>query len=125
MQTLTPEFMKEHSLSEVVTSFDGGQKIVYIVKDLNGQMLAMKFFRNCNNRDIQEIEILKKFKFLPGISKVIRVEKYKDTPLLFEEYIDGQDLQDIQTEYTGDAQKIAVLIKDIAVILKPIWSKRI
>ncbi len=126
MQTLTPEFMKEHSISKVVNCIaDSGQKVVFIVKDINGQMLAMKSFRNCTSRDIQEIAILKRFKFLPGISKVVRIEKYNGNPLLFEEYIDGQDLQDIQAEYANDASKIAALIKNIGIILKPIWLEKI
>lgn len=126
MLTLTADFMKAHGIAEVVNSFnDGGQKMVHIVKDASGQILAMKSFRNCTDRDIQEIEILKRFHTLPGISKVVKVEDYNGSPLLFEEYIDGPDLHDIQDAYRGDAKRVTSLIKGIAVILKPIWQARI
>ena len=122
MQTLTPEFMKEHSIAKVISCFgDSGQKLVCIIEDNRGRKLAMKSFRNCTKRDIQEIKILKRFKNLPGISKVVKVKEHNGSPLLFEEYIDGRDLQDMQNEYTRNAQKIAALIKNIASILEPIW----
>ena len=126
MQTLTPDFMKQYSISEVVNSFaDSGQKVVYIVKDNKGTLLAMKSFRNCNARDIQEIDILKRFKALPGISKIVRVETYSGAPLLFEEYIDGPDLHDVKATYAGDEGRIKALIKNMAQILKPIWEVKI
>ncbi len=118
--------MKQYSISEVVNSFtDSGQKVVYIVKDNKGVMLAMKAFRNCTDRDIQEIEILKRLTALPGISKIVRVETYDNAPLLFEEYIDGPDLHDIQATYKGDENRIKLLIKNMAQIMKPIWEAKI
>lgn len=126
MQTLTEGFKRKHNISEVIKNFsDSGQKIVYIVKDTNGQKLAMKAFRNCSKRDLQEIEILKRFRSLPGISKVVRVEDDNGNPILFEDYIDGVDLHDMMGFYAGDADKVANLMKKIAIILKPIWLGRI
>lgn len=126
MQTLKPEFMKEHSIAKVLESFDEStQKIVYIIEDTNGKMLAMKSFRNCGERDIQEIEILKRFKSFPGISKIVKVKKYNGNPLLFEEYIEGPDLEDIQASYNDNLKKVLNLTRSIAIILKPIWLKKI
>lgn len=126
MQTLTNEFKKDHNIADVLQYFDNsGQKIVYIVVDTDGNKMAMKSFRNCSKRDIQEIEILKRFKYLEGISKVIKVENYKGTPILFEEYIDAPDLEDIIKDYTGNSVRITALIKNIADVLRPIWEARI
>ena len=126
MQTLTEEFKKDHKIVDVLHCFDdSGQKVVYIVVDASGNKMAMKSFRNCSRRDIQEIEILKKFKGLEGISKVIKVEDYKGSPILFEEFIDAPDLEDVIKDYAEDSVKISSLIKDIAEVLRPIWEKRI
>ncbi|MBI4158113.1 MAG: protein kinase [Candidatus Yanofskybacteria bacterium] len=126
MITLTEEFKKAHDIKDVLDCFDNsGQKIVYIVVDKNGNKMAMKSFRNCSKRDIQEIEILKRFKGLNGISRVVRVEDNKGAPILFEKYIDAPDLEDIIVNYAAKGTEIAALIKNIAEVLRPIWEAKI
>lgn len=126
MQTLTEKFKKEHNISEVIEGIsDSGQKIVYIVKDASGQKFAMKVFRNCTKRDLQEITILERFNSLPGISRIAKIEEDAGNPIIFEEYIDGSDLQDLLKFYAGDLVKVANLMKDIATTLQPIWLGRI
>lgn len=126
MQTLTDKFKKDHKIADVLACFDdGGQKIVYIVVDENGNKMAMKSFRNCSQRDIQEIEILKRFKDLDGISKVVKVVDYQGSPILFEEFIDAPDLEDIIKDYSDNNAKVAALIREVAKILRPIWEEKI
>lgn len=126
MQTLTEEFKKTYGISEVLNSFNNsGQKIVYIVTDIVGKKFALKCFRNCSRRDIQEIEILNRLKKLPGISKIARIEDYQGAPIVFEEFIDGPDLEDVIASYAKDATKVTLLIRDMCGILIPIWDQRI
>lgn len=125
MHTLTQETMDHFGITKVLNTFNGGQKIVYIVVDSNGNTLAMKCFRNCSQRDIQEIAILEKFKHLPGISRVVKVEDYQGSPVMFEEFIDAPNLEDIVASYAGDASKIGTLLKGLAETLRPIWEDRV
>lgn len=125
MQTLTDAFQKQFNIAKILNSFTGGQKTVWIIEDSSGKKMAMKSFTYCNARDLQEMEILKRFNSSPGIPKIIKIEDYQGKPLLFEEYIDAPDLQDIIVNYNNDSPKVIELIKDIATILKPIWEARI
>ncbi|HEY4515590.1 MAG TPA: protein kinase [Candidatus Paceibacterota bacterium] len=125
MQTLTVDFQKRYDIAEVLNCFNGGQKTVYIIKDKSGKKMAMKVFIDCTSRDIQELDILSRFNSVDGISKIIKIEDYQGKPILFEEYIDAPDLQDIMNSYQGDVSKVKDLIKNVAHILKPIWVERI
>lgn len=125
MQTLSDEFKKTYRIASVGKQFTTGQKIVYIVTDEDGVEMALKAFRNCNQRDIQEIEILQRFNELPGISKIVKTEEYEGNPILFEAFIDAPDLDEIMQSYAGDAERIAHLMNSIALILKPIWEEKI
>lgn len=124
-QTLSEDFKKKHSVSEIIQRFESGQKTVYIIKDVNGQKLAMKLFRLCSARDLQEIKILNRFANVPGISKIVKVEEDAGVPVLFEEFIDAPDLHDILEEYKGNAKKIMLLMARIVEVLKPIWEAKI
>jgi len=118
--------MDHFGITKVLNTFNNGaQKIVYIVIDSKGDTLAMKCFRNCSQRDIQEIAILEKFRHIEGISRVKRVEDYHGSPVMFEEFIDAPNLEDIVASYAGDASKIAALISGLAETLRPIWEDRI
>jgi len=117
--------MKHFGIKKVLDTFSGGQKIVYIVEDNEGRILAMKCFRNCSQRDIQEIALLEKFKDLSGISKIVRVEEYEGSPVLFEEFIEAPNLDAVATDYAGNAEKVCALMIGVAEILQPIWEARI
>ena len=125
MQTLTPEFQKQFGISKVIGSFNGGQKIVYIVEDTSGKKMAMKSFIYYTPRDIQEIDILRRLGALPGISKIVDVKDYQGKPLLFEEYIEAPDLEEIIPSYEGNIDKVRTFIIDSVDILSPIWKEKI
>ncbi len=125
MHTLTDAFKKQFNITKVFDSFSGGQKTVWIIEDVGGKKMAMKSFTFCNARDLQEMEILKRFNSSPGIPKIIKIEEYQGKPLLFEEYIDAPDLHEIIATYHNDSSKVVALIKDIAKVLKPIWEAKI
>jgi len=125
MHTLTDAFQKQFNIAKILDSFTGGQKTVWIIEDNDGKKMAMKSFVYGNIRDLQEMDILKRFKDSSGIAKVIKIEYYQGKPLLFEEFVDAPDLDNIMVTYSNDSDKVTTFIKDIAEILKPIWEAEI
>lgn len=102
----------------------GGQKVVYF-PTIEGESCVLKHFPGGkDDRFDRELEIYEKFKHIAGITKVIKVETYGKDILVFEEFIAGDTLVDIIANYTADAARITQLMKDIIVILDPIWKGR-
>lgn len=102
----------------------GGQKIVYFPV-IDGINCVLKHFpHGRDERFDRELEIYEKFKHISGITKVTRVESYGTDTIIFEEYIPGNTLTDITGRYEKDADAITQLIKDIIMILAPIWKER-
>jgi serine/threonine-protein kinase len=102
----------------------GGQKVVYF-PTIEGENYVLKHFPGGkDDRFDRELEIYEKFKHISGITKVLKVEIYGKDILVFEEFIPGDTLGDILPSYQGNASLIAQLMKNIIVILKPIWKER-
>lgn len=102
----------------------GGQKIVYF-PTIEGESCVLKYFPGGkDDRFDRELEIYERFKHIDGITKILRVEAYEKDILVFEEFIPGNTLIDILPIYSGDVAKITKLIKDIILILEPIWRER-
>lgn len=125
MHTLNDDFKEAYDITDVLDFFSGGQKFVAIAVDGQGKKYAIKTFKNRSPRDTQEVALLQKFNDLSGISKIVKVEEYKGDLVIFEEYIDAPDLEEITATYAGDTAKVSALIKNLAETLRPIWSERI
>lgn len=125
MHDLSEAFKKRFDIVKVLRSFSGGQKMVYIVECTDGSIKAAKIFRNCSVRDIQEIDILKRYSEATGISNILSTEDFDGSMVLFEEFIDAPDLEDTMAEYAGDHLKISQLLSKITSILEPVWNDRI
>lgn len=122
--TLEPGFKTKYNIKNVIGSFSGAQKDVFIVELNSGQKVAIKIFRSFGDRENKEIETYEKYHHLDGIPKVIEVSKHGENVILIEEYIEGEILKDkIKSGfYKGDGEKISLLLKEIILILKPMWE---
>lgn len=125
MQTLDDKFKKQYGIVEASAPLTGGQKTVYIITTSSGERMALKFFTLHTKRDFQELEILTKLNLLPGISKIVKIEDYNGRPIIFEEFIDAPDLEDIIESYHNDSTRVINLIKNIIEILSPVWKDKI
>jgi serine/threonine protein kinase len=102
----------------------GGQKVVYF-PTIGGENCVLKHFPGGkDDRFDRELEIYEKFKHIEGITKVLAVETYGKDILIFEEFIPGDTLADILPFYQRNAAAITELMKNIVVILSPIWKER-
>lgn len=102
----------------------GGQKVVYF-PTIEGKSCVLKHFPGGKDeRFDRELEIYEKFKHVVGITKVLKVEIYGNDIIVFEEFIPGDTLVDIIPAYEGRSTDITQLIKNIIVILEPIWKER-
>jgi serine/threonine-protein kinase len=101
----------------------GGQKIVFIVT-IGGKKFALKIINTADERFEREIRICEQFNTNNGIPKIIRVEKYGSDTVILEEYIEGNDLCDVCSQYRNNEPKTIKLIYDIGIILKPVWNAR-
>jgi eukaryotic-like serine/threonine-protein kinase len=120
--TLDNDFKNNFGISEVHWSKDsGGQKFVHCVTR-NEIKCILKIYRNFNARDVREIKIYEKFKNLPNIPKIIEVKKYEKDTISFEEFIDGNCLDDIASSYKSKENLVATLLKDICEVMIPLWE---
>ena len=102
----------------------GGQKVVYF-PIIEGKNCVLKHFPGGkDDRFNRELDIYEKFKHISGITKVLKVVVYGKDVLVFEEFIPGNTLIDILHVYQGKARNITQLLKDIIIILDPIWKAR-
>ena len=95
--TLTPEFCKTFEISEVHESFSGGQKHVFIVTKKN-EKCALKVFIDYGEREIRELNIYKEFKHIADIPKILSIEDHEGDKIVFETFINGDNLKDISLE---------------------------
>ena len=110
---------------EILQTFpQSGQKTVYLVRR-NGELQILKVFIYGNERDVQEIELLKKYDSLPGIPSIYEHLVHQGQLVVFEEYIEGDDLESIIANYTGDAGRIVTLMSDIVEIMEPVWNDEV
>lgn len=122
--TLALEFIEAFDIDEVLNAFNGGQKNVFICKAKDGVVYAYKLFHGYGEREEREIGFYQKYDDHPGIPRVIKVEEFKGSMVLVEEYIEGKSLSEVLQDgsFTGDADKVLGLTSQIIDILKKPWE---
>lgn len=123
-QNLSDDFKNHYQIKSIVNVFEWTQKKVFVV-DMGEWYQVIKIFKNFNKRDIREIWIYEKFKLNKGLPKLIKVDSYGNDTIVFEEYIEGQTLEENKDKYYKNHILISELIRDIVDILIPIWDEDI
>ncbi len=121
---LSADFIQKFDISEVHETLSGGQKHVFIVTR-NDKKYALKIFINFGEREIRELKIYEDFKDCQDIPRISSIEDYENDKVVFEEYVEGDNLQNIFTNYQYDTEKVRKLIVRICEILSPFWKKEI
>lgn len=121
---LADEFIKTFNIQRIIEEKPkSGQKQVYIV-EIGSSIFALKIIPTADERIVRELNIYERFKENLGIPNIINVQKYGNELVVIEEFIEGNDLSLIASQYINDSNKIRHLISDIAYILAPIWNNR-
>jgi serine/threonine-protein kinase len=123
--TLAPEFKEAFEIEEVLSAFKGGQKTVFICRAKDGNAYAYKIFHEFSERERREVDLYQKYKDHPGIPVVIKLEDFKGSTVLIEEYIEGNSLSSLIPEgmYLGNAELVADLVNELIGILKTPWEE--
>jgi len=123
--TLAPEFKEAFDIVEVLSAFKGGQKTVFICRTNGGVIYAYKIFHEFNERERREVGLYQKYKDHPGIPAVIKLEDFKGSTVLVEEYIEGSTLTTLISggAYVGNVDLVVSLISDLIHILKTPWEE--
>ncbi len=109
-------------ITKVHQSFEGGQKYVFIVS-INDKKFAIKMFRGVfGDREKRELNFYLNNSNINGIPKVVNVVLHQGETVVIEEYIDGEPLNNVLDAFDDD-KKILHLIKDLCIIMEPIWKK--
>ncbi len=119
--TLTQELISHFNITDYSQPKQGGQKTVFIVT-IGGVKYALKIINSVDERFEREVRICQKYSMNLGIPNIERIEKFDKETIILEEYIDGEDLCDINRSYKDDEVKICNLILNVGNILKPIWE---
>jgi serine/threonine-protein kinase len=121
---LTSDFKNHYSITGFFKGEKkGGQKSVhFVIRDNKNQVLKI-FPGGADERFKREMKIHEEFKDCDGIPKIFEVDEYHGETLLFEEFIEGEALEDIVSSYKGQNDKIKALISDLFVIMSPVWVK--
>lgn len=102
----------------------GGQKAVHFVI-IDGEKQVMKIFDGGKDlRFEREMRIYEKYKHIKGIPKVYSISEYEGETVIFEEFIEGDTLEDVVHNYTGNDLKVKQLMHELFSILTPIWKDR-
>lgn len=121
---LAEEFIKTFNIHKIIEEKPkSGQKQVYIV-EIDGSIFALKIIPTADERIARELNIYERFKDNSGIPNVINVQTYGDELVVIEEFIEGDDLSHIASQYINNSNKTRYLIADIAHILAPVWNNR-
>ncbi len=120
---LSKELIDHFNISNYKQANPGGQKTVFIAT-IDRQKYALKIIKVADERFKREVEICDSFSILSGIPRIIRIELFGTDTIILEEFIEGNDLSEIIKSYKGDAKKVLKLIREISLILTPIWEKR-
>ena len=121
---LTPGLLAHFNISNYrQATSPGGQKTVFIV-DIENIQYALKVIHVADERFEREVKICQQYNHLKGVPSILRVEKYLSDTIILEEYIEGNDLSEIFSQYKGNDKKILDLIYKVGNILKPIWDDR-
>jgi len=120
--SLPDDLLKRLEVLKVHKSFAGGQKFVFIAT-CKKYDCAIKMYRfGFGEREEREIKFYIDHSELTGIPNIIEVINHKNETIVIEEFIDGNPLNDIHTNYVGNAPLVATLISNIADIMAPIWE---
>ncbi len=119
--TLSSDLIKHFKISNYSQPKKGGQKTVFIVT-IDNVDYALKVINVADERFEREVKICEKYSKTGGIPKIIRIEKFGTDTIILEEYIDGEDLCDIQGDYAGNEKLICSMLLSVGHILKPIWE---
>lgn len=119
---LTKNFRDTFEITDVHNSFTGGQKQVFIVTK-KSEKCALKIFMNYGKREIRELNIYKEFEYIADIPKILSIENYEGDKIVFETFIQGENLKDIFKTYKGNNDKVTKLISHVCNTLKPFWER--
>ncbi len=119
--SLDPAFCTALGIEAVLHRWAGGQKDVFKIKR-NGMVCVMKTFKNFSEREEREIAFYKKYANHPGIPKVLHQEAYGKDVVVFEEFIEGETLEDAAPKFVGNWSMVRGLIANIIDILEPFWN---
>ncbi|KAB7731815.1 protein kinase [Rudanella paleaurantiibacter] len=125
-QTISQQLLDHYNISGFHANVkQGGQKTVFFpVRD--GKKQVLKLFQNgYNDRLDRELEIYDKFKHLDSIPQIISVENFNGCCFIFEEFIEGDTLCDIENRFIGQSPLITQLLKDIFEVMTPIWEQKL
>jgi len=120
---LSKELISHFNISEYIQANPGGQKTVFIAT-IEGQKYALKIINIADERFEREVKICESFNYLEGIPRINRIEVFGADTIILEEFIEGHDLSEIAINYQGDAKKVLRLVREIILILTPIWETR-
>lgn len=102
----------------------GGQKSVHFI-ERDGKKQVMKIFDGGKDQRFErEMKIYEKYKESDGIPNIYEVSEYEGETIVFEEFIEGETLENITDKYTGDNTKIKDLMHRLFEILTPIWKDK-
>lgn len=120
-----PEFLSHYRIEKFFQpEKKGGQKSVHFVVR-KGEKQVMKIYDGGKDQRFErEMKIYEKYKESDGIPNVFEISEYEGETVVFEEYIEGDTLEDVVDKYTGDDTKIKELFQRLFTILAPIWKDR-
>jgi serine/threonine protein kinase len=120
-----PDFLQHYKISSFFANeVRGGQKNVHFAI-IEGEKIVFKLFPGGKDQRFErEMEIYEKFNHLEGIPKVVKIDTYNKDTIVFEKFIEGNPLSEILGNYTRDNGRINGLMKNLFLILKPIWEAR-
>lgn len=121
--TLTDKFIKEFEINKIIQNIPSGQKRVYIV-EIKGVKYALKIIPGVDERINRELRIYQEFKNHKGIPRIIKTENFNGDLVIIEQFVEGNVLTSISSEYIKNSFKVRKLISDIISILTPIWEKK-
>ncbi|HYC85367.1 MAG TPA: protein kinase [Chryseosolibacter sp.] len=119
---LTEDFKQHFGITDVHASFDGGQKKVFIVSR-KGSKVALKIFINYGDREIRELKIYTEFEKTMYVPKIIEQADYEKDKVVFETYIEGDNLDSIGHKFKNDEASVRNLLKQLIAILTPFWNR--
>jgi len=120
---LSKGLINHFKISSYELANPGGQKTVFIVA-IDGLKYALKIINIADDRFEREVRICEKFANSDGIPSIKRIEQYEKDTIILEEYIEGDDLSDIISDYKNNEMKVCNLIHAIGIILQPVWIDR-
>jgi len=119
------EFIKNYGIESFFQpDKKGGQKSVHFIVR-KGERQVMKIFDGGKDqRFVREMKIYEKYKGSGNLPAIYEISEYDGETVVFEEFIDGDTLEDITDRFKGDIAKIRELLGKLFAILTPIWKDK-